>query len=197
MKNLFLVLLLISCSTKPDSKFKKLISQGKCEEASINIPDFKIQKASAHAQAIPGKGASYVLTSVAYGADIVIYVTSGIVLPVIICSPFIALDSSNGEIASACVQSFHAGFTEGKGMSNKNSFGHRTYQNTSNMRCPDFDFTVAHIMEVASCYEKNNEKSKALHQLYNLKDRKALGGCVQSKHLKDIEKRIAALEAKP
>lgn len=196
MKQIFLLLLLLSCSSQPDSKFKQLISQGKCEEAAIHMPDFKIQKASAHVQAIPGKGTSYILSSVAYGADIVMFVTSGIVLPVLICSPFIALDNSSGEMAGACIQSFSAAFTEGKGMSNQRSMGYRTYQNTSGMRCPDFDFTVDHIMEVASCYEKNNEKSKALHQLYNLKDPKALGGCVDKKHLKQIQKRIESLEIK-
>lgn len=194
MKNLLLVLLLVSCASKPDKKFKKLIKQNKCEEAALNIPDFTLQKTKAHVDALPGKGASYILTSAAYGFDVVAYVTSGIILPAILCSPAIAIDvmaKVESGLSTACLTGINSEFTK-----NQKSFGYKTYQKTEDFRCPNFEFTINHIVEVAECYEKRNDKEKAIFQLMELTDPKTLGGCINKEQIKDIEKRIQALEIK-
>jgi hypothetical protein len=195
MKNLFLVLLLVSCASKPDAKFNKLLKQNKCEEAALNIPDFTLQKTSAHVQALPGKGASYLLTSAAYGVDVVAFVASGIILPVLLCSPAIAIDvmaHSQGGMSSACVEVVMSEVTH----KNQKSLGYKTYKKTADIRCPNFEFTIDHIVEVAECYEKRNDKEKAIFQYMELTDPNTLGGCIDKEQIKNIQKRIQALEIK-
>ena len=194
MKRLFLVLLLVSCATKPDGKFRQLIKQNRCEDAALNIPDFTLQKTKAHVEALPGKGASYILTSAAYGFDVVAYVASGIILPIIVCSPAIAIDvmaKADTGLTTACVVGVNDELTKGQ-----KSLGYKTYEKTEDFRCPNFEFTINHIVEVAECYEKRNDKQKAIVQYMELTDPKTLGGCIDKKQIKEIKKRIQALENK-
>lgn len=74
-----------------------------------------------------------------------------------------------------------------------NDLGEKTYDKTSNLRCPDLDFAVEEILEVASCFEETDQKEKAMDQLVLLSDPKTLGGCIDGSHLKIIERRIEKL----
>lgn len=200
MKTFLLTLLLLSsCSQKPERKFKKLISQGRCEEAASKLPNFKIQKVTAKIASVPAQTVSYVLTSAAYGADLVFYVSKGIIIPLAVCAPLAVLSaqsaaSSPGSFindgAGQCVYNVAGETTKWK----SSQFGDKTYENTAGFRCPNYNFTVDHILAVSECYEKNGQKEQALEQLLTLSNPKVLGGCIDDTHLAQIDSRILVLK---
>lgn len=139
----------------------------------------------------------------AFFVDAVSMVTAGVIFPILICYPVAFGDKfrndffrmeSNG--MGECIL-YMNGLTQKFDQNGRRvNYGDKVSKNTEQMRCPKLDWVVDPILKIANCYEKTNQQSKALHQLKNLKDPKALGGCIDEDHLKDIEKRIQVLEIK-
>lgn len=198
MRALALLLIISACSSKPQKRFEKLLAQNKCEEASLNIPNFHLSRVKSEVETITSTTAGYTMIGAAYGVDVVYMITAGIIFPAISCFP-LGMGAQYGastELAEACAVYLHNLTQKYDKNGNRINYGAKVSKNTEQMRCPKLDWAIEPILKVAECFERNNQKSKALHQLINLKDPQALGGCIDETRLKDIEKRIQVLEIK-
>jgi hypothetical protein len=189
--------LLFSCSSsQKEKKFQDLTETGQCQEAARNMPDFKLKKASANAKAYTGKTASYILTGAAYGVDMIYYLTGGLIVPVVICSPLILLQSASSGTASSnpaghCVGS--VGREAFEIMGKNKTLGSKTYKGTKKWRCPDLNFAVKNVLKISSCYESKGDTPKAIEQLNILKDENAFGGCIDSEKKELINRELKRL----
>ncbi len=203
MKTLFISLaLLASCASNSEKKFRKLLDQGKCEEASINIPLFEVNKASSKLQSYTGRTISYILTGAAYGVDSIYFVAGGIILPTIVCGPLIILSDRLGTASNThykskggekCFESVHNKTQKYDIFENRKNFGKEVYNKTLKQRCPNFDFAVKPIIEIADCYHKTGDIKKSMDQLQILFSEEAMGGCIDSYHKQKIGEKIDSL----
>lgn len=191
------LLILFSCASKSEKNFNKLLENGKCEEASLNIPDFKVQKKIEEGITYPATGMSYMLTTAAYGVDVVYYITGGVALPVVACMPAMFLNSQTAmpgrQMADKCFETVHNFAVKYDSLGNPKTIGEKVYKKTATWRCPDLDFAVENLMKISSCYRKQGLYAKARLQLQNILDEQSFGGCVSVESQKKIEKELDSI----
>jgi hypothetical protein len=192
------LLILISCSTKSEKNFNKLIEKGKCEEASLRIPDFQVQKSIEEGITYPATGMSYMLTTAAYGVDVVYYVTGGIALPVVACMPAMFVDTQSTAVIGSrtsdkCFETVHNFAVKYDSFGNPKTLGEKVYKKTAAWRCPDLDFAVDNLMKISKCYKDHGLYAKARLQLQNILDEQSFGGCVSVESQKRVEQELDSI----
>lgn len=169
MKNLsiFLTFILISsCATSPNDKFNTLIKNKDCDEAAENIPSLELKKVLAKTQTFSGTVASYTLTGASYGADALLYVVSGVVVPVAACAVAMAHSGATGAPYSGtdnrinlCAQMVQNVTTK------KSNFGETVFEGTMDWRCSDVNYISGYLAQISECHLASGNKEKAKAQL--------------------------------
>lgn len=162
MRALVIAFLVFISACTTSEKFEKHIASENCEEALREAPhnknDFKLISESQYAA---GTVLSYSVTGTAYAADVLVFLSTEVVLSIMICSPIILIDGSlhaNGNISGHCINSVS------KDLDTNPNLGSKTYEATKPFRCPRVDTISQAVRKVASCYVKkggteNNEKA--------------------------------------
>ncbi len=197
---LALLLQLTSCTTNR-SKFKKLIANHKCDEAALNMPGFQMNRTKANAEEFGSRGASYVLTGSAYGVDLIYFITAGVVLPAVVCSPALFLDAPLGaggdaDVTGACFEKIYSATQQTDNLASGIYLGDKVFEKTSGWRCPDFTFAVKDVSEVANCHERSGNFEKAIKQLKILVTPESFGGCINPEDEEELMQKISALRVK-
>ena len=132
-------------------------------------------------------------------ADLVLFVSKGIIIPLAVCAPLAVLSAHSASVTPGSFSSNETGMCafQVAGATSKwksAQLGDKTYKNTSDLRCPNYNFTVDHLLAVSECYEKDGQKDRAPKQLVNFSSPKFLGGCIDEDYLAKIDNRILALK---
>lgn len=183
--------LLCSCASKSEKTYTRILDSGKCEEAALHIPDFKVDKAIEQGITYSSTGMSYVLTSAAYGVDVMYFITGGVVLPVVVCSPLLLLEGktrSHSHVSGVCLEAVHT-----EVMKNQTSLGKKVYKRTEPWRCPDFSFAVENLMKLSDCFRTEGNYAKARKQLENILDEETFGGCISEDLREKVSKRLDSI----
>lgn len=184
---LFVLLLLASCSTNTKNEmFDKLLTNNLCDEAALNIPGFQNYKTKASAENLGSKSASYVLTGTAYGVDLIYFITAGVILPTVVCSPALIIDAPLGaggdaKATGACFDKVYSATQRTDSVGSRVSLGNKVFEGTSGWRCPDLTFAVNDVNKIVNCHERAGNYEKAIKQLKILVSPDSFGGCIDPK----------------
>lgn len=171
--NVFVVLFLVcSCAHKSEAKFRSLLTKGQCEQAVLSLPNFKIKKVSEYGLTSSSATASIALTSAAYGYDLIYFVVGGMTIPTLSCMPAGTDFIGSATLYEKCFERLH------------------TTSDLGRKACPDLSFAVDQLLDVAQCYEKRGDASKAREQRELLLDENAFGGCVSEEYKTKISQSL-------
>lgn len=197
------LLILVSCASKEEKKFNSLIQAGKCEEAALHVPQFKVQKTVEEGMTVTRSASSYVLTTAAYSVDVVYYITGGVALPVVACMPTMFLshpetglfgtNKESHKTAEKCFESVHNFVVKYDSFGNPKTLGSKMYKKTAEWRCPNFDFAVENLVKISDCYRAERNYAKARLQLNNILDEETFGGCVSDKLRSELEQKLDSI----
>lgn len=189
-KDFFLITLILICSacaTKTEKQFNELVLEGKCEEATLNIPSLSFKKISADLKTYSGTFASYALSGSAYGADTIFFVAGGLVLPTLACVPVVALshpfETALGAPISAsegdrCFEDVYNSTQSSDVFGNRLSLGSKVFEKTKKWRCPDVEYLSSFLLSISNCYSNKLDNLKARDQIMNILHFKKSQGCL-------------------
>lgn len=185
-----LLIMLTSCAFHR-SQFNELLASNHCDEAALNIPGFQIDRTKANIEKIGSKGASYILTGTAYGVDLIYFISGGVILPAVVCSPALIIDAPLGgggdaDATGACFDKVYSATQKTDSVGTRIIFGEKVYEKTSGWRCPDFTFAVKDVTKIADCHERSGNYEKAIKQLKLLVSPESFGGCINP----DVEEKV-------
>lgn len=195
------LLILISCASKTEKEFNSLITAGKCEEATLHVPQFKVEKKIEEGMTYTSTGASYILTTAAYGVDVVYYISAGVALPVVACMPAMFVSNPEAVIAPTpinktsekCFEAVHNFAVKYDSYGNPKTFGSKLYKKTAEWRCPNFDFAVENLVKISDCYRAQGNFAKARLQLNNILDEETFGGCVSDDLRDELNEKLDSI----
>lgn len=119
------------------------------------------------------------------------FITGGVVLPVVVCSPLLLLEGkarTNGQISGVCLEAVHDGV-----MKTQTSLGKKVYKKTEPWRCPDFSFAVENLMKLSDCFRTEGNYAKARQQLENILDEQTFGGCISEELREKVSLRLDSI----
>ncbi len=181
---LSMCLLILSCQHEQKRTFNKVLDEGSCEEALVQVPEtsstFKVVDVSKQAT---GTLISYSLTGVSYIAQVVVDLTFGLASKIVLCTPdMITALSANGTpnadlSQKLCLSRGQTNLVSddrnrdsrqpaalapikqkvepsGLDLIPKSNIAGKVYEGTKSFRCPDVSSLGQSIRRVAQCYAK-------------------------------------------
>lgn len=177
---------MISCSSHNISD-KHLVS-GSCANKFKRIELSPGQSLWENIEDGSGKGASYMLTGLAYSTDIIVIFGGAALVTIAVCSPFLVVDGlakTNGALAQGCSSSINPS----KLLDEINpKIGEKTYSATAKWRCPQVDPIGLALLDVASCYEKSGQGELAQEQIREILSSSLMNECLSDKIKTKIKK---------
>jgi hypothetical protein len=157
-------------------KFDSALAANHCEDALEKLPENEMgAKLLSKTQEASGKTLSYALTGMSYTAEVLLNVVGGTVMFVALCGPSVAAGvwTTDGR-QGVCLP----GRLDALAPPN---IGHKTYQATENLRCPNLVPMSRSMRKVASCYLKRETKEaieQAHKSLLAIQDSKDFYNCL-------------------
>lgn len=126
-----------------------------------------------------GNLTSYTLSGAGYVGDLVVFLASGVAVPLVLCSPTYPLlrAPSAGELVVRCWGYVgHKSYTGTKKLVG-GYLGENIYNSTEPLRCPDIEWLKVALNDVASCYRENGDMNLYNEQVNLIKSNKLLNTC--------------------
>ncbi len=188
MKFIIILFLAISCSTiNEEDKFKNKLNNQECEKALIyNTPSSEMKFLKKTQKGV-GTLASYTVTGLGYTGDLIAIFGGGIVVGVLACTPFLAIEAaakSNGYISGQCFSKFGVPIMED---SAKLNLGKKTFENTKSWRCENWDKISQGMRKVAKCHFNKGENEKAINQIQSIKKDFKFFNCLSSTERRKVK----------
>ena len=167
----------------------------------MHVPDFKIEKKIEEGITYTSTGASYILTTAAYGVDVVYYISAGVALPVVACMPGMFVSNPQAMIAPTpinkfsekCFEAVHNFTVKYDSLGNPKTIGSKLYKKTAEWRCPNFDFAVENLVKISDCYRSQGNFAKARLQLNNILNEETFGGCVSDELREELSEKLDSI----
>jgi hypothetical protein len=192
MKFLTIIILsLVSCSTiKENPEFIAAIRDGRCEEATKQIPNSGEYKIISTSKSLATNAYSYLLTGTSYAAEFTLTVSVGVLAGVVLCSPLLALElglKGDGQASGQCV----AGIFDNVYSSRKFNYSKKVYEKTQKFTCPNLDSISERTRLSAQCFidrNKGQDKENAESLIVSLYKSELFQKCVSEKEKNQILK---------
>jgi hypothetical protein len=186
------------CAHAPAPEFSQQLRQGRCEDAASflrgNQRGPPLESRVKQAFTIPF---SYVLTGVAYTAEIAIVVGGGIVLSGVICSPVLMIEGAaggSGNASSECMSSVAGAVFADASLP---GVGRGIHAATRDWRCADMSPISEDLRAIAQCYAwrgGEGDLERARQQLDVLNRSEDLMRCVSAREREAVARAIASVE---
>lgn len=169
----------------------------------MHVPDFKIEKKIEEGITYTSTGFSYILTSAAYGVDVVYFIAGGVALPVVACMPVAAATNPHAlvlptgavsnKIVDKCMSEVHNLAIKYDSHGNPKTVGSKVYKKTADWRCPNFDFAVENLVKISDCFRTQGNFAKARLQLNNILNEETFGGCVSDELREELSEKLDSI----
>ena len=190
MKIIILILTLFSLSCSTSKKFEDNINTENCDDALKESPqnnkDFRFVSET---QEAAGNVFSYTAAGAGYTADILITVSTNMVVGIAVCSPLRRALNGEGNFPGECVRDLHIPIST--------KLGPAAFEATEPLRCPRVDTISQAIRRVAQCFVKKGDSesyNKALQSLTATSQSKNFYRCLSAKERNAFEQDLEKIK---
>ena len=123
---------------------------------------------------------SYTFSGVGFMADSIVFLSTGVASPVVICSPLYPIAGRAARGLEVIIRCWAYIGGEVYGAVSKflgGSLGKKVYKSTQKMRCPDVKWFKETLNEIAVCYKNNGDLDKYKSQLKVINTNSLLTSC--------------------
>ena len=188
---------LASCHASTVKEVSEHAARGKCEKAEQTLADYQLSsQALQKTKSVTGTAASAALMGVTVVTESLLYLTGGLTVGAIICSPIIAIEvaaNSKGEASVECVLRIGTYVTAAMVAEGEYSVARHVWQGTSKWRVESYDEISGMLSSIAQCrMERGESGDLAIAE----KQLAALHGGLWPRLSKEEQARIEALDRK-